>query len=223
MHTSFKTALTVVGAVTVLVLAGNTVALATTGKALLAGKINTSSKVTALARTTPGTALQVRTKRTTDSPLAVNGRGKVVNLNADTLDGKDSTALGTRALVWSYAGTAGGAASRTFAIQVPAGRYLFSYEVYLNTTTYPSAGALDCYLKRVAGPLYAAESITQGNASYGTAANGVGTIIMPTAGEVQLFCRGSAASTWEFSQDQPLRITAVPIDTLTNKGFPATD
>ncbi|MFL6107223.1 MAG: hypothetical protein ACJ72L_09685 [Marmoricola sp.] len=93
MRSKLLSVLTVIGALTVLVLAGNTVALATTGKAILAGKINTASKMTSLTRTTSGTGLQVKTKSTANAPLAVNGTGKVVNFNADKLDGLDSTAF----------------------------------------------------------------------------------------------------------------------------------
>src|SRR5881409_1949916 len=103
MRSKFLTLLTVVGALTVLVLAGNTVALATTGKAILAGKINTSTKMTSITRTTPGTGLQVKTKSSANSPFAVNGKGKVTNLNADRLDGLDSSVLGTRAYVFTGA------------------------------------------------------------------------------------------------------------------------
>lgn len=93
MRSKLMSLLTVIGAVTVLVLAANSVALATTGKAILAGKINTSSKMTTLTRTTAGTALKVTTKSTANAPFAVNGTGKVANLNADKIDGKDSTAF----------------------------------------------------------------------------------------------------------------------------------
>lgn len=85
-----KTTLTVIGAVTVLVLAGNTVALATTGHALLLGKSNTANTITSISRTTAGTALAVKTKTSLSPPLKVNGVGKVTNLNADRVDGKNA-------------------------------------------------------------------------------------------------------------------------------------
>ena len=88
---SLKTLLTVVGAVTVLVLASNTLALAATGHALILGKKNTANKMTKLKRTTAGPALKLKTTSSSATPLKVNGRGKVANLNADLLDGKDST------------------------------------------------------------------------------------------------------------------------------------
>jgi hypothetical protein len=90
---SFKTILTVVGAVTVLVLAANTVAYAATGGKFILGKTNKANKVSTLKRTTNGSALNLITKSSSNAPLSTNGKGKVANLNADMLDGKDSTAF----------------------------------------------------------------------------------------------------------------------------------
>jgi hypothetical protein len=73
---TLKTALTVIGAVTVLVLAGNTVALATTGHALILGKGNSANRITALTRTTSGSALKVTTKSTANAPLTVTAAAR---------------------------------------------------------------------------------------------------------------------------------------------------
>lgn len=94
-----KTTLAVLGAVTVLVLAGNTISMAATGKAFILGKGNTASTATALKRTTNGPAMKIVTRRAADVPFAVNGKGKVPNLNVDRLDGKDSTAFASAASV----------------------------------------------------------------------------------------------------------------------------
>jgi len=95
---SLKTLLTVIGAVTVLVLASNTLALAATGHALILGKKNTANKITKLKRTTEGPALKLKTTSPSASPLVVNGKGKVANLNADKIDGKDSSAFAPSSL-----------------------------------------------------------------------------------------------------------------------------
>jgi len=47
-----KTTLAVLGAVTVLALAGDTIALGTTGHAFILGKVNKANAVTTLKRTT---------------------------------------------------------------------------------------------------------------------------------------------------------------------------
>ena len=88
-----RTLLTVIGAVTVLVLAGNTVALATTGHAFVLGQANKAGKATTLKRTSSGPALNLVTRPLGSAPFAVNGTGKVANLNADALDGQDSSAF----------------------------------------------------------------------------------------------------------------------------------
>jgi hypothetical protein len=88
-----KTTLAVLGAVTVLVLAGNSIAMAATGKAFILGKGNSANKMTSLSRTTAGSALKLKTTTSAAAPMVVNGRGKVGNLNADLLDGKDSSAF----------------------------------------------------------------------------------------------------------------------------------
>jgi hypothetical protein len=99
---SLKTSLTVIGAVVVLLLAGNTVAYAATGGKFFLGKTNKADQVSTLKRTTSGAALNLVTKSSSNAPLTTNGKGKVANLNADSLDGKDSSAFQTKvgALVW---------------------------------------------------------------------------------------------------------------------------
>jgi len=220
MRSKIMTALTVLGAVTVLVLAANTAALAATGKGFLLGKVNSTSKVSTLARTKPGPVLSVKTKTGNDAPFAVNGKGKVTNLNADTVDGKDASALGTRAWVWSYSGSSSASSSHTYTLtNLPAGTYLFNYEAWLRPSTYNGAGSLDCYLSR--GSLYGAESGAPGNAGFGTGVTGAATMTLPAPASVSLTCRvGSGTSTWTFDQSQPLRISAIPISELTLKGFP---
>lgn len=83
--------LAVLGAVAVLVLAANTVALAASGKGFLLGKVNKSAKVSTLQRTKSGPALSLKTKG--GPPLAVNSAKLVKKLNADKVDGYDAGAL----------------------------------------------------------------------------------------------------------------------------------
>lgn len=120
----------VIGAAAVLVLAANTIALATTGKALLAGKVNTSSKLTSIVRTTPGTGVQVTTKSSVNAPFAVNGKGKVVNLNADQVDGLDSSVLGARTVTYTDNGTQTRGDVAAWNVPLAAGAtYQLSYDV----------------------------------------------------------------------------------------------
>jgi hypothetical protein len=91
VRTRLAQALALIGAVTVLVLAANTVALAANGKGFLLGKTNKASKVTTLKRTNPGPALSLKTK--SGPPLAVSSSTKVTKLNADQVDGKSASAF----------------------------------------------------------------------------------------------------------------------------------
>lgn len=130
----FKTVLTVVGAVTILVLAGNTVAFAATGGKFYLGKVNKANKQSVLKRTTSGPALKLATTSSSSAPLTTNGRGKVANLNADLLDGKDSTAFQTTAYVYSV-NVSDPTNEMDVVIPLPAGRYLISYAAYLADAT----------------------------------------------------------------------------------------
>jgi hypothetical protein len=126
---------------TLLVLAGNTIALATTGHSFILGKSNTANKVTSLTRTTSGTALSVATKSSANAPFSVNGRGKVANLNADTVDGIDSTTLENKAYIYSLPGES---AVTEFTVSfpgLPAGIYQANYTV---TTGISAAAPVNC-------------------------------------------------------------------------------
>lgn len=215
MRSKLTTLFAVIGAATVLVLAANTVALATTGNAILAGKINTASKMTSITRTTPGTGLQVKTKSTANSPLAVNGKGKVVNLNADKVDGLDG---GTRALLWTSTGTFG--SQKTFALKgLPVGKHLISYEAYMVATENAAIG--NCYLSTQIGGAgssnyrYAAES----SAPYAfgaTSTSGSGYIVQNGKDITSLVCRVTVG-TWSAGSAEPVRITAIPLAGVTPK------
>ncbi len=82
----------------VLVLAVDYASFAATGQSALLGRLNKANKVTAIERTTTGPALSLVTKPGS-APLKVNRPVKVANLNADRLDGLDSTRLARRPIV----------------------------------------------------------------------------------------------------------------------------
>lgn len=78
-------------------------ATAATGHSFLLGERNGADRATTLIRTTSGPALNLTTTSSTGAPLTVNGHGKVSNLNADRIDGLDSSALrGVRAQVFRF-------------------------------------------------------------------------------------------------------------------------
>ena len=217
MRAKLTTLLTVIGAVTVLVLAANTVALATTGKALIAGAANTSTKVTAISRTTAGSALQLKTTSSTAAPLSVNGQGKVINLHADKVDGFDG---GTRALSWVYAGPVTG--DQHFQLNgLAVGTYLVVYEVYMDQLSTSNGPPVYCYARQTTG------GTTYGGATYGVETDtnypvlsGSALMTQPTGGDLGVVCDVEGAATWTAPANEPVRITAIPLAGVTAKGAP---
>lgn len=205
MH-GLKKALTVIGAVTVLVLAANTVTFAATGKSFILGKGNKANQVTALTRTTAGPALKLSTTSSSGTPLAVNGRGKVANLNADLVDGLDSSALRTASYSWTK-NVAVASMTADITLPLPAGTYTIGYDAYLQNggLTGQVAG---CYLYRNRD----SSTTYYGEVRYATlTGNSVGasgtSIVSVAAGDiVRLYCYAPAS--WNTDSSQPIRIYA---------------
>lgn len=140
-----KTTLAVLGGVTVLVLAGNSVALATTGHSLILGHSNSADTYTGIIRTTSGSVLKLTSQSSTNSPLTVNGQGKVVHLNADLVDGYDSSTMRNRTYAYTVPVIA---ASTGFAATVPLapGSYTFGYSAFFPTAG--TTGNANCQVRR---------------------------------------------------------------------------
>lgn len=211
-----KTILTVIGAVSVIVLAGNSVTAAATGHGFLLGKSNRSTAMTTLSRSTPGAALLLKTKSLHSPPLATNGRGKVVNLNADKVDGYDG---GTRVLSWTSTDDIG--ESRTMILKdLPAGNYLISWSAFAGKSDEGSQG--DCYLftnTAVSGPTrYTAES-TNATGPYGLALNGNGLVHQGPGDTTGLKCAINVGQ-WILQDNEPTKITAIPLAAVTYEATP---
>ncbi|KRA38943.1 MULTISPECIES: hypothetical protein [unclassified Nocardioides] len=76
-----------------LVVAVDYTSFAATGSSFVLGKSNSAGATTKLTRTTSGSVLTLISKSSANAPFAVNGKGRVTNLNADKVDGLDSTQL----------------------------------------------------------------------------------------------------------------------------------
>jgi hypothetical protein len=206
-----KTFLTVIGAVTILVLAANSAVYAATGGKFILGHTNKASKVSTLKRTHSGVALNLVTKSSSNPPLATNGKGKVTNLNADMVDGLDSSALKTTAYVFtrnvSVATTA-----VVITVPLPAGKYVVSYSAYMSGA---ESAAVDCYLEQnpvVGASTYTGESrFTAGLATPG--ATGTGFIDQSVAGTTTLL-HCSSPNAWATFPTEPVQIVATKVDTV---------
>jgi hypothetical protein len=202
----FKTFLTVVGAVSVLVLAGNTVALAATGHAFILGKANKANKITTLARTTKGTALKVQTKSDSNAPLAVNGKGRVANLNADLLDGVDSTALRTGSFVFTKSVPVA-TSEVVMTLPLPAGTYVIGYDIYMVSGGLNGSDA-DCYLWRQRGGSfqYYGESLQPTTTGASVTASATTVVTLVAGDSLKLRC--SAPANWTTDAVQPMHVYA---------------
>ncbi|WP_372735477.1 hypothetical protein, partial [Nocardioides sp.] len=91
-------------AAVLLIGAVNLGAYAASGKPLLLGKTNKATKTTTVKMKGNGAALSLKTKANS-APLKINSKVKVGNLNADRLDGLDSSALETLTYTFPLSGT----------------------------------------------------------------------------------------------------------------------
>jgi hypothetical protein len=192
-----KTFLTVIGAVTILVLAANSAVYAATGGKFILGKTNKANKVSTLTRTTSGSALNLVTKSSGNAPMTVNGRGTVGNLNADMVDGLDSTELTTVPYVFTRLITTPTSAF-TIDAPVPAGTYLVSYSASLTSPTTVDLGHLDCYVEQRNGTTVTdvAETYINSGGGFYLAGSGSGlaTKLPGTGNYLHLTCSTAAPS-----------------------------
>lgn len=209
-----KTFMTVIGAVTILVLAANTVAYAATGGKFILGHVNKANKVSTLKRTTSGSALSLVTKSSGNAPLTTNGRGKVTNLNADLVDGYDSSSMVnatttfTKSINLVSAATAFGLTTST----IPAGTYLATGSAWVYGPT--SSGGIECH---IAGTLTSTAlwSWIAGNPDGFYTPEMVGAVTLTGPQTVTFECHAGPSFTWHTFVGAPLQLTltkvAVPI------------
>lgn len=99
-------------------------AFAANGKPFILGRNNVASAVSTLIKQGPGPALSLRVQ-SGQPPLRVNSSGKVANLNADKLDGKDADQIGVNGLVQVSAASGDNSASpKSVSVGCPAGKAL---------------------------------------------------------------------------------------------------
>lgn len=125
-----------------LVGAANLGAFAATGGPLLLGKSNTSDKTTKLKTTGKGAALSLKSK-SDEAPLAVSNDTKVAKLNADSIDGLDSSALRTTSYTYTLSGTSTTNFLRFNLSGLPAGHYTAAY--YVSTLINGGGTQASCY------------------------------------------------------------------------------
>ena len=203
----FKSLLTVVGAVTVLVLAGNTLTLAATGHPLIAGHSNKARKITTLKRTADGAALRLKTTATS-APLEVTGRGKVANLNADQVDGLEGPDLLTRSLVFRAAVVSYDDYVRV-SLPLPEGTWLVSFSAHLKMQSQPH-GEAECYLTQLDGTDNFLADTTFEPGSSNPSLTGSDLVTKQAGVGVALEC--TSATPFITASNLPLRVVATHVD-----------
>lgn len=198
----------------VLVTCADYTSFATTGKSFLLGKLNTSAKVTTFARTTSGPVLALHSKKTTNPPLTVNGRGKVANLNADLVDGLDSSLLANRTSVYSFYLNLNGVSefSRQTAT-LPAGGYLVTANLELVGAPTSAGTRLLCYIQAYS-PNQQIASVTEMNSSGVYSINLSGVVRNVSATKITLGCQGPMGN-YKTVSDGPGQISVTRIGQLT--------
>ena len=96
-----KSTLGALGIAVAMVVGLDYMAFAATGGSFILGNSNTASTVTSLTRTSNGTTLALNAQPG-QQPLKVNSTVKATNLNADLLDGLDSSRFATRTRVMAF-------------------------------------------------------------------------------------------------------------------------
>jgi hypothetical protein len=206
----FKTLLTVIGAVTVLVLAGNTLTLAATGHPLITGQGNKAKKITSLKRTTDGAALRLKTTPTS-APLEVTGRGRVANLNADQVDGVEGADLLTRSLVFRAAVVSYDDYVRV-TLPLPDGSWLVSFAAHLKMQSTPH-GEAECYLTYLDGTDNFLADTTFEPGSSNPSLTGSDLVTKPAGVGVALEC--TSATPFITASNLPLKVVATRVDQVT--------
>ncbi len=206
-----KTALSVTVIAALLVVAADYASYAATGQSLLLGRRNTADQVTVLKRTTDGAALKVRTSSKTDSPFVVNGHGKVKHLNADRLDGKNAKQIAPHVLQYTVNTTSGISNSVAFDVPVPAGTYLASYELALDSTA-----PVECFLYMTNPTYRAATDYSSPNGTNIVWASATDLITVPSGATVQIQCSGTNTVNFTDLVAGANSVNFVPLDHVTS-------
>lgn len=206
-----KSVLAVLGAATVLVLAGNTIVLAATGQSLILGKGNSANNITAVKRTTAGSVLKLETATSSSAPLTVTGTGKVTNLNADKVDGVNASDLTTKAQGWTVPINVG-VGFVSIDLPLAPGNYYLSYSAYMISGGTDGGTATCFFIRDDSSTTYFGETKVVTAAATTPGLNGAGFVNVGSGTNVRLYCDPPANFTT--SASEPIQITALRLDSL---------
>lgn len=141
-------------------------------KPVLLGVSNHAAKATKIS-TTKGPALVLKT-RSGQAPLKVTSDKLVRNLNADTVDGKSASDLGSRSYTFTLPSAAASTSFTWGFDALPNGDYLASYDILGKTATAP----VTCYFRAfTSSPSRGGQSVSSPTGTGGVTNNSATTTV----------------------------------------------
>ena len=224
MSSRLTRVLAVLGAASILVVGVNAVSYATTGKPLLLGKYNSANATTTIKDTGSSSPLALLTKSSKTAPFKTNAKGKVVNLNADKLDGLDSTQLANVKAIRFKDSATSRSSNTTYHIgTVPKGTYLTTFDASLILAT-PGTPAspvtVSCFLELSIFDV-AAQSSTVSIGDYNAAPSFSTVLTLNGTEDMNLVCGSSGSGGWStsalFNIGEAPTLTFTRIDGVTSR------
>jgi hypothetical protein len=217
MRTRAKTAVAAIGLTTLAVVGLDAGTYAGTGDSLILGKLNKANKPTTITNTATGPALSLQAAGEQPA-LAVDSEAKIVELNADRIDGKDAAALQNN--VYVLTATEGTSTEGYLPLRLPPfppGFYQVTYEVFLSgaSGTVSNPTIAYCELQEEGRDFHASAytSVTAEGFSVGLSASGV---LVKDGDSWLLTCKASqhnvGADDWSITPDRPARVTLTRMD-----------
>jgi hypothetical protein len=207
-----KSAFMALGIALAMVISLDYVSFAAKGRSFLLGKANVVKKQTSLVRAKPGPPLGLYA-RPGSPPISVNSGVRVPNLNADRVDGYDSSALRTRTWVFTKHLTAKyGNFIVSMGKVLPPGTYLVSYSTSMGSVTIDKP--VDCEI--VGGNNAKFYEAGQSRFLPGTpsvALSGTGVLPLPAGGSLYVNCKSEQGSF--MSGGNPVQVVATRLDVVT--------
>jgi len=235
MRTWLTRILATVGAATMLVVGFDYVTYAATGQSLLLGRSNSANRTTSVTNTGSGPALSLVTRSSATAPFATNAKGKVVNLNADRVDGLTATQILTASQTTTATVFTDSAAKRTGNVSyqlgaLPAGSYLVTLDAAVNLTTAGDLGNtpatvnfLRCWLHHTGSgsSIPMAEGTDYSLNGTPLAAASFSTVLSLTGTEtLVLECYSWTGDGWTSYSGKPVSIAFVRLDVASDVALP---
>ena len=219
MH-RLKSALVALAVGIVLVATLDFVASAATGRPMILGFGNKAGRTTVVKNIGKGPAVKFKSRK--GASIAVNSKAKVKKLNADLLDGRDSSSFKTNrstVVEWAVPQHTGGF-TRNLAPVSP-GTYLATYSVHFAgaSGTPGNPTSANCYLRtavrvgtQVVNKRIVANTSLSNVGDVPPALSGAGVLQISEGDIVGIVCGMSPSKNWRSGKLQPVQVTLTRTD-----------